>query len=84
MKRSVDTVIAGNGIAEPHGTVVSPDGKYVYVSNNNLKGEYTSPYDTGESAPRGTVVVLSTADRKIVKVIEVGRNASGMGTRSTP
>ncbi|MGE0352123.1 MAG: c-type cytochrome domain-containing protein [Gemmatimonadales bacterium] len=84
VKRSVDTVIAGNGIAEPHGTVVSPDGKYVYVSNNNLKGEYTSPYDTGEPAPRGTVVVLSTADRRIVKVIEVGRNPSGMGTRSTP
>ena len=32
----VASVIEGEGISQPHGSVVSPDGKYVFISNNNL------------------------------------------------
>ena len=74
---TVADVIEGEGIAEPHGAAVSPDGRYVYVSNRNLNDTYTSR----EGRPRGgvgTVVVIDTATRAIVKVIEVDRYAAGM------
>ena len=41
--RAVKTVIEGDGISEPHGSAVSTDGKYVFISNNNLKGGYMGP-----------------------------------------
>ncbi len=76
---AVAAVVAGDGIAEPHGVVVSFDGRYVYVSNRNLKGEYqprsASP---GRSAPLGTVVVIDASTYTIEKVIEVGRGPSGI------
>ncbi len=74
---TVADVIEGEGIAEPHGAAVSPDGRYVYVSNRNLNDTYASR----EGRPQGgvgTVVVIDTATRAIVKVIEVDRYAAGM------
>ena len=34
--RKVKKVIEGDGFSQPHGITISPDGKYVFVSNNNL------------------------------------------------
>lgn len=85
--RKVIAVIRGNGIAQPHGTAVSPDGRYVYVSNNNLKGsgDHANHMMVGGSeggaaqpAGPGTIVVIDTQTRKIANVIEVGHNASGI------
>jgi YVTN family beta-propeller protein len=70
----VDTVIRGEGLAEPHGSVVSADGQWVYISSRNAKGTYR-----GQSDERpGTVVVIDAATRRIVKVIEIGRYAAGL------
>lgn len=68
---TVAEVITGDGLAEPHGAAISADGRYVFISNNNLKGGYT-----GEN---GTLVVIDRATRQIVKVIPVGRNPTGVG-----
>lgn len=72
----IGDVIRGNGLAEPHGIAVSPDQKYVFVSNHNLQGVYTP------TAPRpggtGTVIVIDRKTHKIVKVIETDRDAAGM------
>ena len=35
---AVKKVIEGEGLSQPHGLAISPDGKYVFVSNNNLAG----------------------------------------------
>lgn len=87
--REVETVIEGNGIAQPHGSAVSPDGRYAYISNRNLEmpqghtkatHRYTPRYDLGDNATAGTVVVIDTATRTIVKVIEVPDYGSGLGT----
>jgi YVTN family beta-propeller protein len=78
-KREVDTVIEGYGLSQPHGAVLSLDGKYLYVSNNNRNGAYLPYRVTVEDAP-GTVVVIDTESKEIVKVIEVGKNATGIGT----
>ena len=84
-------VLRGPGIVQPHGTAVSPDGRWVYVSNNNLNVPAGSdPHamhgGTPGAAPApagpGTIVVIDAQTRKLAKVIEVGRNASGIGVRT--
>ncbi|MBR9988274.1 MAG: YncE family protein [Gemmatimonadetes bacterium] len=83
---SVAAVISGAGLAQPHGVATSRDGRYVYISNNNLgRAHDMAAGHEAHAAPAaaagpGTVVVIDTATREIVTVIEVGRNASGIGT----
>lgn len=85
--RKVIEVIRGQGIVQPHGIAVSPNGRFVYVSNNNLKGtgDHADHMMVGgsEGAPAqpagpGTIVVIDTQTRRIANVIEVGHNASGI------
>jgi len=86
--RRVAKVLQGRGIAQPHGVAASPDGRYVYVSNNNLAAVHDmSDHSAHAAAPaaaagKGTVVVIDTRTQEIVSVIEVGNNASGIGTRT--
>jgi YVTN family beta-propeller protein len=86
--RSVTDVISGQGLAQPHGVATSRDGRFVYISNNNLGQAHDmaaghEPHAApATAAGLGTVVVIDTATRDIVSVIEVGRNATGIGTRT--
>jgi DNA-binding beta-propeller fold protein YncE len=91
--RSVAKVIRGNGLAQPHGSAASPDGRYIYISNRNLampEGHskqdhvYHPRYDLGDNAHIGTVLVLDTQTQEIVKIIETEEYASGMGTARIP
>lgn len=85
-------VLRGTGIAQPHGTAASPDGRWIYVSNNNLNvpagsgGAHAMHGGTPAPAPApagpGTVVVIDAQTRKLAKVIEVGHNASGIAVRT--
>ena len=87
-KREVAKVIEGYGLAQPHGSAASPDGRYMYISNRNLampeghskQGHVYHPrYDLGDNAHVGTVLVLDTRTHEIVKIIETEEYASGMG-----
>jgi YVTN family beta-propeller protein len=80
--RSVDTVIEGNGLAQPHGSALSADGKYLYISNNNRKGAFKSAGKSSAGDPNGTITVINTETNEIEKVIEVGAYPSGIGTRA--
>jgi DNA-binding beta-propeller fold protein YncE len=77
--REVEAVIEGNGLAQPHGTALSSDGRYLYVSNQNMNMAYTS----ADGSNPGTVVVIDTQSAEIVKVLEVGTLPSGAGGRPT-
>lgn len=94
-ERRVAKVIRGPGLAQPHGTAVSPDGQFVFVSNNNTRAAAVHEgMQHGAAAPvipdsggaiaagRGTVVVIDTRTQEIAKVIPVGRNAAGIATRT--
>lgn len=90
-RRQVAKVIEGNGLAQPHGSGVSPDGRYVYIANRNLQMPeghskaahvYTPRYDLGDNSRIGTVVVIDTKTQSIVKIIEIEEYGSGIGTAS--
>jgi len=78
---SVVDVIEGNGLSQPHGSALSRDGRYLYVTGNNLTGVYNPRNDFGDNEMPGTVVVIDTESHKIIKVLEVGAYAAGIGTR---
>ena len=80
--KRVETVIEGQGLAQPHGSALSADGEYLYISNNNRKGTYKAAGTAQNGEPRGTVTVISTKTHKIEKIIEVGNYPTGIGTQA--
>ncbi len=71
----------GRGLAQPHAVQPSPDGRWIFVSNNNTEGTYTP---RGGDPRAGTVVVIDPEAREIVDVLEVGPNAAGIETLPAP
>lgn len=69
--------IEGEGLAQPHGAAASADGRWVFVSNNNTRGDYAPK---GDDPKAGTVVVIDTTTMEVVAVIEVGAQAAGLDT----
>ena len=74
------TSIEGTGLANPHGSALSPDGQLLYISNANPNGSYES--SSGEDVD--TVVVIDTQTRDIETVVEVGKEPAGINTRWQP
>lgn len=74
---TVTATIQGDGLAQPHGAVLSPDGRHLFVSNNNRNGTYTP---TDDNPDAGTITVIDTETNEITKVIEVGTYPTGIGT----
>lgn len=79
--RRVDGIIGGDELAEPHGSAISPDGNFLYISNRNTSGSYVPRHDLGDNARDGTIVIVDLATEEITKVLEVGPLAAGLGTR---
>jgi len=80
--RSVEKVIDGNGLAQPHGSALSANGKYLFISNNNRQGTYKTDTSPGGDDPPGTITVINTETYSIEKIIEVDAYPSGIGTRA--
>lgn len=82
----VVTVMDDDVFAQPHGVALSPDGRYVFVSNRHQRGG-AHEHQGGQPTGKGTVVAICAASQTIDKVIPVGNYAAGMGTsmpRSVP
>ncbi len=77
--REVVAVIEDEAIAQPHGSGVTPDGRRVFISSNNMGGGMDMS-GGGDGQP-GYVVVIDTGTQEVVGVVEVGANATGVGIR---
>jgi DNA-binding beta-propeller fold protein YncE len=76
-------------IQGPHGSALSPDGRYLFVSSNGPGGmdmgagasaSGTMAGHERHGAPgTGTLTVLDTRDGSVVKVLEMGENTTGVG-----
>ena len=75
--RQVDYTIENVGV-EPHGVAVSKDGKYVYVSCENLGVSDPPHHPTVGGKKAGFVKVVDILERKVVASLEVGNYGSGM------
>ncbi len=75
---TVEAVIADNRLAEPHGLILSKDGRRLYVTNRNQTGAYKPRQDFGDNANAGTVITIDTTTRQIIQVLEVEDFASGI------
>lgn len=76
--------IGGRGLAQPHGLLFSADGRWAFVSNNNMADHMADPahgdHEGGAGATGdGNVTVIDAASYEIVKVIDLGENVTGMG-----
>ncbi len=67
-----------DGLAQPHGLVLSPGNPLIYVSNRNVNGLYSPRYDFGDNSKTGTVVVINTQTDQIEKIIEIEAFPSGI------
>lgn len=70
--------ITAPGIVEPHGSAVTADGRYLFVSNRNLKGTYAPSREVENNADVGTVVKIDTETYEVVRTIEVGAYPAGI------
>lgn len=81
---TVADVISGNGLAEPHGSAFSADGRFVYVANRNTSEAYDAETDFGFATPTGTLVVIDASSHDIVAVVEIPPYGAGVGVASAP
>lgn len=76
------------GFAQPQGSVVSPDGKYLFVTNRNTGGEmgamagmsgHEMHAKEGDATRHGWLTVIDLASGKMVKQLMLGANPAGLG-----
>lgn len=75
------------GLNHPHGSALSPDGTHLFISSNGPGGMQMGGMEPGEDAHAahragtGTLTILDTRDGRVVKVLQMGENATGVGAR---
>ena len=75
---SVAAPISDPAFSMPHGSGITDDGRYLFVSSRNMEGGYTPRYPFGDNATAGNVAVIDTQTLEVVKVLEVEEFASGI------
>lgn len=85
--------ISHDALVAPHGAVISPDGRFLFISSNGPGGMDMSggmsheTHEAGAASPEapavetGTLTVVDLASHEVVRVLEMGENTTGIGTR---
>lgn len=87
----IERTVTGDGLAQPHGIAPSPDGRWLYVSNENTgapaaaaTGHEGMRHDAPASSPDGRVVVIDVRRGRIARVIAAGRQTAGLSWAPAP
>ncbi|MGH7578401.1 MAG: beta-propeller fold lactonase family protein [Longimicrobiales bacterium] len=83
---TVTTVHDDPRIRQPHGIATSADGRWVFISNTNVRedhamhgGEHAAhAAPAPQSGGAGSITIIEAATGELVNVVEVGRNATGI------
>lgn len=75
--RTVVHTIVNVGV-EPHGTAVSKDGKYLYVSCENLGDSEPPHHPTMGGKKPGFLKIIDIETRTVIQSLEVGNFAAGI------
>lgn len=81
--------ISHEAFAGPHGAVIAPDGRNLFVSSNGPgvtmdmgAGMSHDMHDDAEpEVSTGTLTVIDLETHEVVRVLEMGENTTGIGTR---
>ncbi len=84
---TVSARIADPVFRQPHQIVFTPNGRTAFVTTNNKMDHMADPAHAGHAMPgagdgTASLVVVDVATRKVTRSIPLGRNLTGMGTRS--
>jgi YVTN family beta-propeller protein len=82
----VVAVIDDPRIRQPQGAAVSQDGRWVFISNTNVREDHAmhgaehADHEAAEPVRggRGNVAIINAATRELEAVVEVGNNATGI------
>ncbi|MFQ5639571.1 MAG: beta-propeller fold lactonase family protein [bacterium] len=74
----VETTISNNSFANPHGVAFSQDGRFAYITNENLNGNYAAHHPTLGGGNPGNVQVIDTQTLQVVRIIEVETDPTGV------
>ncbi len=75
MRHVMSTITSPATFAYPHGVDISTDGRYVFVSNENISHLYVPRYNMEYV---GNVCIIDHSTGQIVKVMEVGKMPTGL------
>jgi YVTN family beta-propeller protein len=77
---TVAKVLTDARIRAPHGSSVSADGRYVFISNSDM--DPMASMSGMHAMEAGTVTVIDVATQEVVGFVPVGVQPTGIGTRS--
>jgi DNA-binding beta-propeller fold protein YncE len=85
-KGTVTARISDTNLKQPQQVVFSADGATAFVTNNNKMDHMADPAMAGHAMPgmdgSASLVVINAKTLKVEKAIPLGKNLTGMGTRS--
>ncbi|MDA3859694.1 MAG: YncE family protein [Melioribacteraceae bacterium] len=70
--------ISHTTMSMPFAIDITSDDSYLYVTNQNFKGDFVPSYKIIDESNISTVTIINTATESIEKVIEVEENAAGI------
>jgi len=75
---SMTKEISHPGFSMLHGTDLSADDKYLFVSSRNTNGNFATHFTVGGEGPSGTLGIIDTQSEEVVKLIEIEEHGAGL------
>ncbi len=74
----VTATIKHSSFANPHGVAFTPEGRYAYITNENLGGSFPPHHPIEQGGNIGNVQIIDTQTFAVVKTIEMEVDPTGI------